>query len=676
MIIKNKLYKKTFSVIAIGLLVVPMFPMKYNIQASSNTMTDEEYRQQVYQENYDEVSSRIDLEVCNNPNALVNVPDPKLSQVINDKTKAGVKPKSGEKGMSFKVSDLQKLSLITSSDGYGISDLTGLQCATNLKNLDISHSDLEDVDELILMKNLTDVKINDTKLNDLSGMVGLDGDAIARVNLNDNWIEDVTPLANLGGNSPRNIQYLELNNNLIKNIDPLGKIRVIQIIKLDDNLITGALPEFSSSNLSQLHIDNNSVDDISSLKNVTWPSFSFSAENNEIYDLSPLAGINITTNYGENVHNQIAWPPIQEIHSDKPIIYTIYDENGVGHEKNLGVPKEGMNVYNIDWDYGYFQGEAILRYNLVKNEPTIKGIDDVSIEEGTSFDPLQGVSASDLEDGDLTSKIVVDDSSLDVNVPGDYFITYSVSDSDGNLVTEDRKVTVTKKTVPTNGAPVISGADDITIVEGEEFDDREGVKAIDNEDGDLTDQMKVFSKIPRTLTEGVYDIKYSVEDSDGNKTDVVRKVTVKAKGSTNTKPELYGVTDKEINIGDDFNVMDGISANDLEDGDLTSKIVITNNDLDNTKVGNYLITYSVSDSDGNTVEESRNIKVVDNNTTKPNKPINPDKPSRPVNPDNPSEGNGNIDKELVQTGKNILYVYNFILLGLVSIITIRKTNRQ
>jgi chitinase len=87
--------------------------------------------------------------------------------------------------------------------------------------------------------------------------------------------------------------------------------------------------------------------------------------------------------------------------------------------------------------------------------PVFYGIEDLTIAKGESFDPLASVSALDKEDGDLTSKIVVQ-GRVDTEKVGEYTLTYSVEDSDSNKVSENRTITVQDgevsniPTVPTN----------------------------------------------------------------------------------------------------------------------------------------------------------------------------------------------------------------------------------
>jgi len=74
---------------------------------------------------------------------------------------------------------------------------------------------------------------------------------------------------------------------------------------------------------------------------------------------------------------------------------------------------------------------------------TLSGSASVSIGSGSVYsDP--GATAKDAEDGDLTNKIVVGGDTINYNIPGDYRITYNVTDSSGKKAKEVvRTVTVT-----------------------------------------------------------------------------------------------------------------------------------------------------------------------------------------------------------------------------------------
>ncbi|MDY0317048.1 MAG: carbohydrate binding domain-containing protein [Candidatus Izemoplasmatales bacterium] len=112
---------------------------------------------------------------------------------------------------------------------------------------------------------------------------------------------------------------------------------------------------------------------------------------------------------------------------------------------------------------------------------------------------------------------------------------------------------------PTTGvqdteAPVITGVDDITIYLNAVFDPMEGVSAIDNVDGDITDQVTVTGIVDTTKT-GTNFLKYSVTDQAGNKKEETRYVTVEV------DPNLIGdgiVQNGDFSLGNAvWNVTDG-----------------------------------------------------------------------------------------------------------------------
>ena len=84
-----------------------------------------------------------------------------------------------------------------------------------------------------------------------------------------------------------------------------------------------------------------------------------------------------------------------------------------------------------------------------------------------------------------------------------------------------------------------------------------------------------------------------------------------AEATTNTEPQLRGVNDIVIERGQDYNLLNGISAYDKEDGDLTHKIKV-DGQVDTSKVGKYEVKYIVTDSDGAEKSSTKYIEVKSN----------------------------------------------------------------
>lgn len=63
----------------------------------------------------------------------------------------------------------------------------------------------------------------------------------------------------------------------------------------------------------------------------------------------------------------------------------------------------------------------------------------------------------------------------------------------------------------------------------------------------------------------------------------------------NKTPQINGVSDITINVGDDFDVLKGVSALDTCGNDVTDKMVVTGNVI-SSKAGEYKVTYEVEDA--------------------------------------------------------------------------------
>ena len=76
--------------------------------------------------------------------------------------------------------------------------------------------------------------------------------------------------------------------------------------------------------------------------------------------------------------------------------------------------------------------------------------------------------------------------------------------------------------------PVISGAEAKNVKAGDAFNAKDGVTALDSEDGDLTSQITISGEVD-TKKIGKYTLTYSVTDSDGNRVSKNRIITVTAR---------------------------------------------------------------------------------------------------------------------------------------------------
>lgn len=156
-----------------------------------------------------------------------------------------------------------------------------------------------------------------------------------------------------------------------------------------------------------------------------------------------------------------------------------------------------------------------------------------------------------------------------------------------------------------NLPPIINGVKDRTIPYGMEFNPRTGVTAIDNEDGDLTSEIIIEGKVNEYIP-GDYIIKYKVSDSKG--LTATKKCTITVDREPNIKPVIYGVEDITILKDSEFDKMEGVTAYDREDGNITNNIIVEGR-VDTNLSKEYVLTYKVSDSEGATTIKERIVTV-------------------------------------------------------------------
>lgn len=100
---------------------------------------------------------------------------------------------------------------------------------------------------------------------------------------------------------------------------------------------------------------------------------------------------------------------------------------------------------------------------------------------------------------------------------------------------------------------------------------------------------------------------------------VTKNITYNATWVKNMVPinaaPVIKATDKTIEVGDEFDPLADVTAEDEEDGDITDKIEILENEVDTTKPGKYEVTYKVTDSGG--ASHVKTIKVTVNPKMEP-----------------------------------------------------------
>lgn len=196
----------------------------------------------------------------------------------------------------------------------------------------------------------------------------------------------------------------------------------------------------------------------------------------------------------------------------------------------------------------------------------------------------------------INDKVVVE-GKVDTSKLGQYTIKYKVPFL-GGYKEYTRTVNVIDKIEP---VITLDGDENYILNFGTEYVEP-GFRASDNYDGDITEKVET-QKIEKD--EENYDIKYTVKDSSNNEAKCVRHIKI----VDNEAPAitLNGNQIVSIILGNPYNES-GATAIDNKDGDVSSKIKISGN-VDTSKEGVYLITYTVQDAKGNSSEEHRKVIV-------------------------------------------------------------------
>lgn len=181
---------------------------------------------------------------------------------------------------------------------------------------------------------------------------------------------------------------------------------------------------------------------------------------------------------------------------------------------------------------GFFEREKI---DALENGFKILGSNNITLEYGNNY--IEEGYAAELDGKDYKNEVKVTNN-IDNNKIGEYDIEYTLKYKKYNK-TIKRKVKIVD-----NEAPKITLNDKEIYCTIKEKCDDITYTAIDNYDGDITTKVKVDSNVDIN-TKGNYEIKYSVEDSSGNKTEEIAKVHVTTKDE-NTFIEVKISTQKLV----------------------------------------------------------------------------------------------------------------------------------
>ena len=157
----------------------------------------------------------------------VNIPDPNLRNAVEQFL-------GKARGAIITADEMAWLTRLDATN-KDITNLTGLEAATQLTYLDLRYNSISDISPLARLTNLTVLGLGQNNIRDISPLAGLTN--LTALGLGQNNITNISPLARL-----TNLTQLGLDNNSISDISPLVRLTQLEILFLQDNSISDLLP--------------------------------------------------------------------------------------------------------------------------------------------------------------------------------------------------------------------------------------------------------------------------------------------------------------------------------------------------------------------------------------------------------------------------------------------------
>ncbi|EJV42597.1 internalin [Bacillus toyonensis] len=158
--------------------------------------------------------------------------------------------------------DLLKIKTLSIYSGEGINEIAGLEHMTNLEKLTLRESNVTDISAISKLRDLKYVDLTSNPIKNIHPIEQLEN--INMLFLRDNKISDLTPLSKM-----KKIKTLDLVGNNIEDIQPLFTLSTMKQLYLANNQISDLTGINQLSNVELLWIGNNKISNVESISKMS-----------------------------------------------------------------------------------------------------------------------------------------------------------------------------------------------------------------------------------------------------------------------------------------------------------------------------------------------------------------------------------------------------------------------
>lgn len=188
---------------------------------------------------------------------------------FSSELEAVVRQNIGKGSGDILASELENYTSLSAYD-KGISDLSGLECWTSLRTIDLASNNLTDISALAGLSQLTSLNLNCNPIEDLTPLSHLSRLTFLNLELyshcpSDLPLPDLSPLGHL-----RKLTGLQIGGRKVSSIEPLGHLKQLERLILVDVGISDLSPLSDMHRLSVLYLYGNDITSIAPLLRAPW----------------------------------------------------------------------------------------------------------------------------------------------------------------------------------------------------------------------------------------------------------------------------------------------------------------------------------------------------------------------------------------------------------------------